>query len=745
MNNQAKQRKIYTIIFRAGTVLGSAFLALIIAIGLFFLQNLNIRVLTWIVGIGFFLSLLSFFVCLFSFLSIWLRKTTHGIVCFAVLFVLGCTSYFIWHVDREDDVGSKTNVENVNASSTKTEKAQDFLQFVMECPNRAVSAFFPSRGGFEHLERRDRCLYYFFHLVVLVFIATIMFSHFGREVTNMFRKKYIYRFCLNRLNVFWGFDDVGYMMAKNIINTDALEQVVFILPNELRLNEEAFKTVLWKLDSIDAVWITTDFSNPDRSDLYGHKHFFLNDVGHINISNADRFVKKMKALNINKPDDVFLFVRIGNDDDKEIVDGWVDSVSGSVTACTVDGGVMIARKFINDYPMLTCPGLNIDTDTALVKGACKVLLIGFGWVGKRLLWEMITTGQYKGMDESFIDVVEKSREAINDFCCKFDVNEDMQVKIEKYTITFINKDFKLNGTSRNDLLSNGFEKYNRIIVCLGDDVENVHFASQIANLVSKDKATIFVQVSDPERNNYLPNIENIKTFGNLSDVYTLSNFNHDKIEKIAMRLNAKWVKKPSEEITEEIAREHWRKAKIEDKESSRSSASGELNLVRLLGFEVVQKYDERVAVNEEEFSKTINDHNRKKTLAEGEHLRWNAYNRMLGYSCWDLKDPKIENMEKKDIKANQIDKFGKHAAIVNFDELPFVDYKIACAIDSRNEKELKVEDFENREVKCWCFDGKSGTIVKESKTSLQGNDYNFVDEIWTNIKEVDMKIVKTQI
>lgn len=124
---------------------------------------------------------------------------------------------------------------------------------------------------------------------------------------------------------------------------------------------------------------------------------------------------------------------------------------------------------------------------------------------------------------------------------------------------------------------------------------------------------------------------------------------------------------------------------------------------------------------------------RETILAEDEHLRWNAYHRMLGYSRWDLKNPPLEQVRQK--KANQLDTFGKHACLVDFAALPDVDYAIACAIDPTAKGRLKPSDFVgNVQV---VIDGKQ-------KSSLQAYDYMFVRKIWTNATAAGMKLVKAR-
>ena len=171
---------------------------------------------------------------------------------------------------------------------------------------------------------------------------------------------------------------------------------------------------------------------------------------------------------------------------------------------------------------------------------------------------------------------------------------------------------------------------------------------------------------------------------------------------------------------------------FDQKQSNRAFVFGERNAVRLLGYEIVEDPGQSHIVSEAEFSKAINGfigagpETHLSVLAKNEHLRWNAYHRMLGYSKWDMNTPDINKLENKEAK--QLEHFWKHACLVEFDELPFVDVAVARAKDP-TDKTINVEDY-----KC-DFYGKS------NKCSFQFYDYDFVKSIWTDVDSAGMKIV----
>ncbi len=207
------------------------------------------------------------------------------------------------------------------------------------------------------------------------------------------------------------------------------------------------------------------------------------------------------------------------------------------------------------------------------------------------------------------------------------------------------------------------------------------------------------------------------------------------------------VNKSGKELFDDFKDYYWcSKTPFLNQQSSRASALSQRNLIRLLGFKMVNKDNDAHAVSKKEFQDKLNSLSKNKkdignsesiftVLARNEHLRWNAYERMLGISCWDLKTPPLEEVVDK--KAKQIAKYNKHAYLVEFDELPMVDYKIACSINPMN-RTKKIEDFRGF-VEVEVFDENDEI---SSQRTTQGNDYAFVSKIYDNVEIIGMKLAR---
>ena len=79
----------------------------------------------------------------------------------------------------------------------------------------------------------------------------------------------------------------------------------------------------------------------------------------------------------------------------------------------------------------------------------------------------------------------------------------------------------------------------------------------------------------------------------------------------------------------------------------------------------LKEFDQKIIEDVKENSKLLD------VYAETEHLRWNAFHFVRGIHKWD-----ISNIEGKISKANDIKYRLRHAALVDFNQLPLIDEKI---------------------------------------------------------------------
>ena len=713
---------------------------------------------------------------------------------FMGLFVWGCMLYFCSPV-------KEGNYE------------QSIVERQIEAPNRTVSAFFPSRGGFEAIaksnDRQLRLHYFFFHTGVLFYVALLTFAIFGRGVVNRVQK---WLTSWQRLNVFWGRSDAGLLLARNITETTVRGQVFFMLQQRSGDGDE-WRTLTRDIDDMHGMWSFTDDSNAVETDVSkdtlaqakGLRHFFMDESGHVNVSRADRLVKVLRKWKEMREthgkircslaavragvlrwwlthckEKPYFYVRVEASADESIYQKWAANVRDVVTPVLLRESRLIAKDFISRYPMLSMPGIEIDTANAVVKrGEFKTLLIGFGAAGQDILNELICNGQFLGSDgkrvKLSVDVVEQDRKVIEEYC----IRHPQATRHPEFSAKGQEERFNVNFVPDDDSAGNGakdcvrveeksfddwFKKklggagktcpYNRIIVCLSGDDKTLGIASKIVEFarrhgVDVGKDVVFARVKDPARNRYLPegkicslfakekkadHDSRITLFGDLKEIYSFSRINVEVVDTMAKVLNGRYGDF-GEKLASADAREvAWEKASFFDQLSSRAAAEGQRNILLLLGLD----YGTRKvpADTQDEIQRRLSALKEKdspilKTLAVNEHLRWNAFHLMMGYRPWIILDRSddarndIPEDQRKKIRANQLATIGKHADIVPFDQLPKVDMKLTEWNTGRKPAESERPNFEGMK-----------------QASSQAWDYAFCQIVGEVAKEAGLTIDK---
>ncbi len=261
----------------------------------------------------------------------------------------------------------------------------------------------------------------------------------------------------------------------------------------------------------------------------------------------------------------FLYVRIEASADELVFQSWAVNVRDVVTPVLVRESQLIAKDFINKYPLLEMPGIKVDNAKCLVsEGDFNILLIGFGSVGQDVLTEIVCNGQFVQsyaagklvqsyaagkLVQSYaagklvqvrlhVDIVEQDNKVIEEYCIRhplatrhprfsaqdqdecFDVNfvppdktsEDNSSDIDKVRVedkTF--DDWFRSRLEYKDKEGNTIKRnpYNRIIVCLKGDDKTLGIANKIVEFARRQGVEIganvvFARVKDPARNRYLP-------------------------------------------------------------------------------------------------------------------------------------------------------------------------------------------------------------------------------------------------
>ena len=533
------------------------------------------------------------------------------------------------------------------------------------------------------------------------YVCAIMFSIFGRVAFNWLR----IQFTTGAVkNVFWGLSERECLMARSIVATSTTANVQFNLPIEKYYDPAARARLTDLADEMDAIWVFQDFSRLGRNAHCGRRHFFLSDNGYVNLSLADQIVRAVIA-DPKSCSEKELYVRIGDIDHEELFVEWAHKVyerSGHlIRPVIIHEPEMIARRFVEDFSPLASKSMEgkIDAAHATVRGVgCRTLLLGLDHTGRALLNMYLCLTRHIGEDgrtvvPSPVTVIDMRADRWNRYCLSC---PEIASRKDEYGLQFI--DMQVGYAPFEKWFREHHADYDRIVFCLNGDAINIREAIRIRTLLAEMcdfNKELIVRVADPRVNRFAPDDNDerfsLRYFGNLQDIYHISFFQDDPVEKMAQVINWQWnvnldldsASQNKTLIHEKIQNGFWKQA---------------LSFLRLLG--ITCKSAEKPDRGEVELSiKKVNDKidTSRDVLARTEHLRWCAYQSSMGVRRWGLEEPRSlkevadERLSKAKADetvvpnslANQTATFRAHAALVDFDKLPEIDLRLARAVDPR--------------------------------------------------------------
>ena len=618
----------------------------------------------WVAVVAFAISIL---LC-GLFYSWVVRRRMCLLVGFLAIFALGCGVYFM-------------------LPAGGGEEGMDFIERCLCAVNNSISSFFPSRGEYRPSENVGMAgwktvLYWVFHFASTLYVMVAVVVLFGVELINrlfvwmrLFSRKCLWRIGfkvehLFAVNVFWGEDAELMELAEAFSGgkrcshgRDGVGSIVFVATPRrwsfLKLKDD---------DSVAEVarrgwkWILASPSNY-KSLASAQRHFFMGSNGQQNVLDAERLIKVLRSG--GRGEKVKIYVRITASADDDVLFRWADKCNVEKDGETRDVEVvvvreesLVARRFLVDHPMLEMPGIRVDRRKACVAGDFRILLLGFGTQGRILLNEMICNAQFLNGSGTrvnvLVDVVDRNGESFGWY------EANCHDACERFGITFTRLDAGVTGFWQfvKDAISKN--RYNRIVVALHDDRQNVSVANELARLyrlagLDSDNV-IFARVRDGNVRAYVETAFGrdvhacFRTFGDMADAYSSGVFPVDEWDAGAMRLNWKWY--GDDQMTVDEA---WRDVSFFAKESSRAAY---LSLRNLKALCEVRYRRENIEV-----------------LAETEHLRWMAFLMVRGIRPWRPSCDDIARMKAsgEKIGPNAIDTLYAHAALVEYAELPSVD------------------------------------------------------------------------
>ena len=632
--------------------------------------------------------------------------------------------------------------------------------------NKSLSSFFPSRGGYDDGTISKPCkrllwyelFYWGFHFLAILYMVSIFAAVFGVELINriiVWGKcipwphlciRFSRTFRPNAINVFWDVCEESRMMCENAMAAKSAvitkKSIVFVLPESshswLRLKDD--DSVVQSLVRKGFTWIIGSVEEPGTL-VAASRHFFLGSNGHKNLSQAEillrRLEKDIAILRCSRApkgcsgnSQITVYVRAWAEADDDFMYKWADEWNGRLAKSDVGIAVeivreeaIVSRKFLIDHPMLDCPGIQIDTVDSTVSGEFRLLVIGFGVQGERLMCDMVCDAQFlkksdAGKSKSVpndpvsitVDVIDSNSASFGWF------KENCRDACSRYRIHFTRMD------ARQAIFWQWLDRqavYNRIVICTQDDVVNLELANDVANYYCTHRGvdrnelreTIFVRtrnkmLADAVKLTRIDKSYMYQMFGNLMDTYSEKTLLVDRWNDGAIFVNGVWSARYEEGGESNpivwykthggmsYGRNRWRSTSTFDRESSRASLLHQRNLLRLMGYRIDNGETGAATPATQEMitqvKATMLNGSRLQMLSESEHMRWMAFHFVRGWKTWKPTQEELEKLAtKKQVEPSSIKKLvKKHAALVDFAKLDEVDGKFNIVNKKNGQKNV---------------------------------------------------------
>ncbi len=368
------------------------------------------------------------------------------------------------------------------------------------------------------------------------------------------------------------------------------------------------------------------------------------------------------------------------------------------------------RKLMRDYPIFE--RLDIDTSTSTVKDKeFTILIIGFGKIGRDVLFKSICNGQFISKDKKAVQfnaiVVDNQWENKS---WQFR-NEHKYIEKQYPGITF--KNYSSQSVEFFELLKARIDDINYIVIATENDYNNLELAQSIQtfainNNIDWGKKIMAVHMRN-QSNLFTNKDENavfkyIKFFGEYESIFTEEIIIDELIDKLAKKVNEYYNYRIKQQLESDSAMEfdNWKELSLFNKNTNRAVAAHLSTKLALLGY----KINKSNTISHFRKDSKLNDYanyEQLENLSRLEHLRWNAFHFVNGWTQFTYEE--IEQMKKtKDVKLGYNDrknyKKRKHACLVPWEELADIShifsYKGNLDIDLKemypNIKDFQLED-----------------------------------------------------
>jgi hypothetical protein len=315
---------------------------------------------------------------------------------------------------------------------------------------------------------------------------------------------------------------------------------------------------------------------------------------------------------------------------------------------------LISRHLIGNHHPVDFVG--IDAMNAKAKTDFNTLIIGFGQIGTQVLRRLIEQGQFEGSTFN-ATVIDKYMNILQG---RF---EHLYPGVKaNYNIHFV--EAEIGHTKFYLEIKKVIDRINYIVIALGNDNLNIQMALELLEINSiknKKLLKIFVQLDDESHwRETLSEYKNqIGIFGESCKVFSEKNILQGEAEKQGRIVHKVYCNlygdsRPFDKITSH------------EQLSNISVAEHLYAKVRLLGYDSLESFSAKYS-NNEEYKENLSEV-QKLNLSIGEHLRWNAFHFVQGWTSLpiaeilgDNQDEKYKNRKNTDVKM--------HSCLTSWQEL----------------------------------------------------------------------------
>lgn len=528
------------------------------------------------------------------------------------------------------------------------------------------------------------------HISVIVLIQTALIFWFGRKLVDSFRLR------------FWPDDEVyiikgcgkkALMLGENIATRDdplrhpAAKRVVVFLINEdddeKKIGEKAahFGGVVYTLDR------SHDFSYYLKKARLGKKawpvfgkekkhNIILMPENTYALDEVRQIVKCAKKAS-TRPENLDIFVFTSSEWDRKKIEEITGEEEGGrrkypYTIHIVSEVDLVVRRMLEKRHPVKCPAFKFENGKTAHN--FTVMIIGFGAVGQTALLRLIMNGQFVGSRMRAV-VVDREADKLREYFRHRYQGLDLCCDVEFKNVDVHSKEFF-------QLLDGGVDY---VVIALSDDDVNKQTALDIRLQYyrgihggPKDGKLPVVAVSEKWRGLYAANQDageqdgEIFVFGQLEDIYKESVIIREETDLMAKAVNEVYNEKKD-----------WTELDWFDQESNRAAADFVPAMLALAGCGEKEPHGPLA----EEGTPLA------QTLAQTEHLRWNAFHVAMGWRPIGIEEMRKLYDETKDKgKCRKNKETRSHICLAPWDELDEISK--AYSLITGSKKDFQKSDYD---------------------------------------------------